>query len=53
MLHVVEFFGGVGVGVHDDFAAEGFGEAHVGVGEVGAGGGGVVLYGAAYGGGLG
>ena len=40
---LVELFGGVGVGVDDEFAAVVFGEAEVGVGEVGAGGGAVVF----------
>ncbi len=47
-VHVIELFSGVGVGVDDDLAAEGSGEAHVGVGEISAGGGGVVFDGDAY-----
>ena len=36
--HLVELFGGVGVGVDDDLAAEFLGAAEVEVAEVGAGG---------------
>ena len=43
VTHLVELFGGVGVGVDDDLAAVLFGEAEVEVVEVGAGGAGVVL----------
>ena len=43
VTHLVELFGGVGVGVDDDFAAELFGEAEIQVVEVGAGGVGVVF----------
>ncbi len=39
VAHLVELFGGVGVGVDYDFAAVLFGEAEVEVVEVGAGGG--------------
>jgi len=45
VTHLVELFGGVGVGVDDDLAAVAFGEAEVEVVEIGAGGAGVVLYG--------
>jgi len=45
VAHLVELFCGVGVGVDDDLAAVFFGEAEVEVVEVGAGWGGVVLYG--------
>ena len=43
VAHLVELFGGVGVGVDDDLAAVLFGEAEVEVVEVGAGGAGVVF----------
>ena len=43
VTHLVELFGGVGVGVDYDFAAVFFGEAEMEVVEVGAGGAGVVL----------
>jgi hypothetical protein len=45
VAHLIELFGAVGVGVDDDPAAVFFGEAEVEVVEVGAGWGGVVLYG--------
>ncbi len=43
VAHLVELFGGVGVGVDDDLAAVLFGEAQIQVVEVGAGGRGVVF----------
>ncbi len=43
VAHLVELFGGVGVGVDYDLAAVLFGEAEVEVVEVGAGGAGVVF----------
>lgn len=38
VAHLVEFFGGVGVGIDYDFAAVFFGQAEVEIVEVGAGG---------------